>query len=92
MRVLRLKFLQGSHQHRGMLPQRLAEHRCVSRVLERGGRLDIDEFALVRRVSAGPFVRLTPNAGIQTSMMSAGSLTFRAEVLAALVGSFVSHR
>ena len=91
MRWLRLKFLQGSRQHRGWIREWLARHPRVSRLLERGGSLNIDDFALARGVSLGLFVGLTPTVGIQTSMMIAGSLAFRANFPAAFIVSFVSN-
>lgn len=91
MRWLRLKFLQGSRQHRGRMRDWLARHPRITRVLERGGSLHFDEFALARGVSLGLFVGLTPTVGIQTSMMIAGSLMFRANFPAAFIVSFVSN-
>ena len=91
MRWLRLKFLQGSRQHRGRIRAWLARHPRVTALLERGGSLHIDEFALARGVSLGLFVGLTPTVGIQTAMMIVGSLAFRANFPAAFVVSFVSN-
>lgn len=91
MRWLRLKFLQGSRQHRGRIREWLARHPRLSTILERGGSLNIDEFALARGVSLGLFVGLTPTVGIQTAMMIAGSLVFRANFPAAFLVSFVTN-
>ncbi|MDT8408497.1 MAG: DUF2062 domain-containing protein [Wenzhouxiangellaceae bacterium] len=91
MRWLRLKFLQGSRQQRGRIRQWLSEHPRVSGVLERSGCLNVDEFTLARGVSVGIFVGLTPTVGIQTIMMLAASMIFRANFPAAMVVSFVSN-
>jgi uncharacterized protein (DUF2062 family) len=91
MRWLRLKFLQGSRQQRGRIRAWLDAHPRVSALLERGGCLHVDEFALARGVSLGLFVGLTPTVGIQTAMMIAGSLMFRANFPAAFIVSFVSN-
>ena len=91
MRWLRLKFLQGSRQHRGRIRGWLESHPRISRLLERGGSLHVDEYALARGVSLGLFVGLTPTVGIQTAMMVAGSLMFRANFPAAFIVSFVSN-
>lgn len=91
MRWLRLKFLQGSRQHRGRVRAWLYAHPRISRVLERGGCLHVDEFALARGIAVGLFVGFTPTVGIQTFMMLAGSLTFRANFVAAFIVSNVSN-
>jgi uncharacterized protein (DUF2062 family) len=91
MRWLRLKFFQRSRQHRERLRSWLERHPRVSALLERGGCLHVDEFALARGVSLGLFVGLTPTVGIQTAMMIAGSLMFRANFPAAFIVSFVSN-
>ncbi|MFO7762868.1 MAG: DUF2062 domain-containing protein [Wenzhouxiangellaceae bacterium] len=91
MRWLRLKFLQGSRQHRGRMRAWLQAHPRISRLLERGGCLHVDEFALARGIAVGLFVGFTPTVGIQTFMMLAGSLTFRANFVAAFIVSNVSN-
>ncbi|MFN2333947.1 MAG: DUF2062 domain-containing protein [Wenzhouxiangellaceae bacterium] len=63
----------------------------MSAVLERGGSLNVDEYALARGVAVGLVVGLTPTVGIQTFMMLIASLTFRANFPAAMVVSFVSN-
>lgn len=91
MRWLRLRVLRGSRQHRGWMREWLARHPRLSKVLERGGSLNVDEFALARGISLGLFVGLTPTVGIQTAMMIVGSLAFRANFPAAFVVSFISN-
>ena len=91
MRWLRLKILRGSRQHRGTLRQWIEDHPRVARLLERSGSFNFDEFALARGVSLGLFVGLTPTVGLQTAMMIAGSLMFRANFPAAMLVSLVSN-
>jgi hypothetical protein len=91
MRWLRLKFLRGSRQHRGRVRAWLAAHPRISALLERGGCLHVDEFALARGIAVGLFVGFTPTVGIQTFMMLAGSLAFRANFFAAFIVSNVSN-
>ena len=91
MRWLRLKFLRGSRQHRGRVREWLAAHPRISALLERGGCLHVDEFALARGIAVGLFVGFTPTVGIQTFMMLAGSLAFRANFFAAFIVSNVSN-
>lgn len=86
-----MKILRGSRQHRGTLRQWIEDHPRIARVLERSGSFHADEFALARGVSLGLFVGLTPTVGIQTVMMIAGSLTFRANFPAAMIVSLVSN-
>lgn len=91
MRWLRLKFLRGSRQHRGRVRAWLESHPRISRLLERGGCLHVDEYALARGVAVGLFVGFTPTVGIQTFMMLAASLAFRANFIAAFIVSNVSN-
>ncbi|MDX1625459.1 MAG: DUF2062 domain-containing protein, partial [Wenzhouxiangellaceae bacterium] len=66
-------------------------HPRITALLERSGSLHVDEFALARGVALGLFVGFTPTVGIQTLMMVAGSLAFRANFPAAFIVSFVSN-
>jgi len=91
MRWLRLKFLRGSRRQRGRVREWLQHHPRVSAVLERGGSLNVDEYALARGVAVGLVVGLTPTVGIQTFIMLIASLVFRANFPAAMVVSFVSN-
>src|SRR6056297_551831 len=91
MRWLRFHFLKGSRQHRGRVRAWLAAHPRISKLLERGGCLHIDEFALARGIAVGFFVGFTPTVGIQTFMMLAGSLAFRANFIGAFIVSNVSN-
>jgi len=91
MRWLRLQFLKGSRQHRSRIREWLLAHPRISRLLERGGCLHVDEFALARGVAVGLFVGFTPTVGIQTFMILAGSLAFRANFIAAFIVSNVSN-
>jgi hypothetical protein len=91
MRWLRLKFLRGSRQHRGRVRRWLEAHPRISRILERGGCLNVDEFALARGIAVGLFIGFTPTVGIQTLLMLAGSLAFRANFVAAFIVSNVSN-
>ncbi|MGK7297198.1 MAG: DUF2062 domain-containing protein [Candidatus Wenzhouxiangella sp. M2_3B_020] len=69
----------------------LEAHPRISGLLERGGCLHVDEFALARGIAVGLFVGFTPTVGIQTFMMLAGSLAFRANFVAAFIVSNVSN-
>ncbi|MEX2499241.1 MAG: DUF2062 domain-containing protein [Wenzhouxiangellaceae bacterium] len=91
MRWLRLQFLRGSRQHRGRVRDWLQAHPRISGVLERGGCLNIDEYALARGIAVGFFIGFTPTVGIQTFMMLAASLSFRANFIAAFIVSNVSN-
>ena len=91
MRWLRLQFLKGSRQHRSRVREWLEAHPRISGLLERGGCLHVDEFALARGIAVGLFVGFTPTVGIQTFMMLAGSLAFRANFVAAFIVSNVSN-
>ncbi|MBL39307.1 MAG: hypothetical protein CMP07_12945 [Xanthomonadales bacterium] len=91
MRWLRLQFLRGSRQHRGRVRAWLREHPRISGLLERGGCLNVDEYALARGIAVGLLVGFTPTVGIQTLMMLAGSLSFRANFIAAFIVSNVSN-
>jgi len=91
VRWLRLQFLRGSRQHRSRVRTWLAAHPRISGLLERGGCLHVDEFALARGIAVGLFVGFTPTVGIQTFMMLAGSLAFRANFIAAFLVSNVSN-
>lgn len=91
MRWLRLQFLKGSRQHRGWVREWLRGHPRISKLLERGGCLHVDEYALARGIAVGLLVGFTPTVGIQTLMMLAGSLTFRANFIAAFIVSNVSN-
>jgi uncharacterized protein (DUF2062 family) len=91
MRWLKLKILQRTKQHRGWMRAWLARHPRISRVLERGGSLNIDEYSLARGTALGLFISLTPTVGIQTLLMIIGSLIFRANFPLAFVVSFVSN-
>lgn len=91
MRWLRLQFLKGSRQHRSRVRDWLRAHPRISSLLERGGCLHVDEFALARGIAVGLLVGFTPTVGIQTFMMLAGSLTFRANFIAAFIVSNVSN-
>lgn len=51
----------------------------------------MDEFALARGIAIGLLVGSTPTEGIQTLMMLAGSLAFRANFIAAFLVSNVSN-
>lgn len=91
MRWLRLQFLRGSRQHRGRVREWLRKHPRISKLLERGGCLNVDEYALARGIAVGLLVGFTPTVGIQTLMMLAGSLSFRANFIAAFIVSNVSN-
>jgi len=91
MRWIRFHFLKGSRQHRSRIRAWLQAHPRISGLLERGGCLHVDEFALARGIAVGLFVGFTPTVGIQTFMMLAGSLAFRANFIAAFVVSNVSN-
>jgi len=91
MRWLRLKFLRGSRQQRSRVRDWLQRHPKISRVLERGGCLNVDEYALARGIAVGLLVGFTPTVGIQTLMMLAASLSFRANFIAAFIVSNVSN-
>lgn len=91
MRWLRLQFLRGSRQHRGRVRQWLRDHPRISKLLERGGCLNVDEFALARGIAVGLLVGFTPTVGIQTVMMLVGSLSFRANFIAAFIVSNVTN-
>lgn len=91
MRWLRLQFLKGSRQHRSRVRDWLQAHPRISGLLERGGCLHVDEFALARGIAVGLLVGFTPTVGIQTFMMLAGSLAFRANFVAAFIVSNVSN-
>jgi len=91
MRWLRLQFLKGSRQHRGRVRDWLQRHPRISGFLERGGCLNVDEYALARGIAVGLLVGFTPTVGIQSSMMLAGSLAFRANFIAAFIVSNVSN-
>ena len=69
----------------------LRAHPRISRLLERGGCLHVDEFALARGIAVGLFVGFTPTVGIQTLLMLGGSLTFRANFIAAFIVSNISN-
>lgn len=91
MRWLRLQFLKGSRQHRSRVREWLDRHPRISGLLVRGGCLHVDEYALARGIAVGLFVGLTPTVGIQTILMFAGSLTFRANFIAAFIVSNISN-
>ena len=91
MRWLRLKFLRGSRQQRSRVRDWLQRHPKISRFLERGGCLNVDEYALARGIAVGLLVGFTPTVGIQTLMMLAASLSFRANFIAAFIVSNVSN-
>jgi hypothetical protein len=91
MRWLRLQFLRGSRQHRSRIRRWLEQHPRISGLLERGGCLHVDEFALARGIAVGLFIGFTPTVGIQTFMMLAASLAFRANFIAAFIVSNVSN-
>lgn len=91
MRWLRLQFLKGSRQHRSRVRDWLQAHPRISKLLERGGCLHVDEFALARGIAVGLLVGFTPTVGIQSFMMLAGSLAFRANFIAAFIVSNVSN-
>jgi len=91
MRWLRLQFVRGSRQHRGRIREWLRAHPSISGLLERGGCLHVDEFALARGIAVGLLIGFTPTVGIQTFLMLAGSLTFRANFIAAFIVSNVSN-
>ena len=91
MRWLRLQFLRGSRQHRSRVREWLRRHPLISRLLERGGCLNIDEYALARGIAVGLLVGFTPTVGIQTPLMLAGSLTVRANFIAAFIVSNISN-
>lgn len=91
MRWLRLQFIRGSRQHRSRVRDWLQAHPRISGLLERGGCLHVDEFALARGIAVGLLVGFTPTVGIQTFMMLAGSLAFRANFIAAFIVSNVSN-
>ena len=69
----------------------MREHPRISGLLERGGCLNVDEYALARGIAVGLLVGFTPTVGIQTLMMLAGSLSFRANFIAAFIVSNVSN-
>ena len=91
MRWARLQFLRGSRQQRSRIRAWLDQHPTIARILERGGCLHVTEYALARGVAVGIFIGLTPTVGIQTLLMLAASLTFRANFPAAFIVSFVSN-
>jgi len=91
MRWLRLQFLKGSRQHRSRVRDWLRRHPGISGFLERGGCLNVDEYALARGIAVGLLVGFTPTVGIQTLLMLAGSLAFRANFIAAFIVSNVSN-
>ncbi|MDZ7782064.1 MAG: DUF2062 domain-containing protein [Halioglobus sp.] len=91
MRWLRLQFLRGSRQHRGRVRHWLRQYPRISRLLEYGGCLRVEEYALARGVAIGLLVGFTPTVGIQTLMMLAASLSFRANFIAAFIVSNVSN-
>lgn len=88
---LRLKLQQGAQPHRRRVQAWLEAHPRVSRFLERGGCLHVDELTLARGLAVGLFVALTPTVGIQTLLILAGSLTFRANFVAAFLISNISN-
>jgi len=91
MRWVRLQFRKVSRQHRSRVREWLRKHPKISKVLERGGCLHVDEYALARGIAVGLLVGFTPTVGIQTLMMLAGSLAFRANFIAAFIVSNVSN-
>ena len=91
MRWARLQFLRGSRQQRSRIRRWLEDHPVIARVLERGGSLNVTEYALARGVCVGLFIGLTPTVGLQFVLMLVASLVFRANFLAAVVVSFVSN-
>lgn len=91
MRWLRLKLFRGARSNRERLRNWLEAHPRISRVLERGGCLHVDEYAIARGVAVGLFIGLTPTVGIQTFLMIGASLAFRANFIAAYIVSFVSN-
>ena len=91
MRWLRLQLLRGSRQHRNRVREWLRAHPRISRLLEQGGCLHVDEFTLARGIAVGLFVGFTPTVGIQTLLMLGASLTFRANFIAAFIVSNVSN-
>ncbi len=91
MRWLRLKLFRGARSNRHRLRDWLAAHPRISRLLERGGCLHVDEYAIARGVAVGLLIGLTPTVGIQTFMMIGASLSFRANFIAAYIVSFVSN-
>lgn len=91
MRWLRLKIFRGARSHRHRLREWLEDHPRISRVLERGGCLHVDEYTIARGIAVGLFIGLTPTVGIQTILMIGASLTFRANFIAAYIVSFISN-
>lgn len=91
MRWLRFRLLRDSRRRHREARQWLANHPRVARFLERTGCLNVDEYALARGIAVGMFVGLTPTVGIQTILMMLGSMTFRANFLAAFAVSWVSN-
>jgi uncharacterized protein len=69
----------------------LQRHPRVRAALSRSGSLNVDEFALARGVAVGLFVGLTPTLGVQTLLMLAASMTFRANFPAAFVASCINN-
>lgn len=88
---LRRKLGQGARPHRRRIQAWLATHPRVALFLERGGCLHVDERTLARGLAVGLFVGLTPTVGIQTALILAGSLAFRANFVAAFLVSNVSN-
>lgn len=91
MRWLRLKVLRDHRRRRGHIRKWLLAHPRLARFLERTGTLNVNEYTLARGVAVGLFIGLTPTVGIQTGMMIAASILFRANFPAAFVVSFVSN-
>ena len=91
MRWLRFRLLRDSRRRRQEVRQWLADHPRVAAFLERTGCLNVNEYALARGVAVGMFIGLTPTVGIQTLLMIVGSMTFRANFLAAFAVSWVSN-
>lgn len=91
MRWLRLKVLKGSRQHRHRIRDWIEAHPRLTKILERGGCLHIDETTLARGIAVGLFVGMTPTVGVQTMLMLAASFAFRANFFAAFVVSNVSN-
>ena len=69
----------------------LWRHPRTRALLARSGCLDVDEFALARGVAVGLLIGLTPTVGIQTPLLLAASLLFRANFPAAFMASWVNN-
>ncbi|MFU8814703.1 MAG: DUF2062 domain-containing protein [Pseudomonadales bacterium] len=69
----------------------LRRHPRMRALLARSGSLDPDERALARGVAVGLFVGLTPTVGVQTPLMVAASVLFRANFPAAFIVSWINN-